>query len=87
MQVLSEAQAKFGDGNNSAVSFDTSRIEENQKQQALLTQIQNRILAKILEIISRDAAKPDDSNVLKNLYKMMNELGLKDRKITKYQMG
>lgn len=88
MNILSQAQAVMGNGNvSSSNNVDTSMLEENQKQQTLLMQIQNRILAKILEIISRDAAKPDDSNVLKNLYKMMNELGLKDRKITKYQMG
>lgn len=88
MQILSEAQARFGGGTSSAaVNVDTSNIEENQKQQTLLMQIQNKILSKILDILSNGDGGSDDLNSVNKLYQVMDQLGLKDRKITKYQMG
>jgi len=50
-------------------------------------QIQNKLLSKILEIITNGNGGSDDSNALNRIYKTMDQLGLKDRKITKYQMG
>lgn len=88
MAILSEAQARFGSGTSSAaVNVDTSGLEENQKQQTLLMQIQNKILSKILEILSNGDGGSDDLNSVNKLYQVMDQLGLKDRKITKYQMG
>jgi len=88
MHILSEAQARFGNNNSSAgVAFDSSGLEQNQKQQTLLMQIQNTILGKILEILSKGNNSPDDQSALNKLYQMMDQLGLKDRKITKYQLG
>jgi len=88
MQILSEAQARFGnDGDSTAVGVDTATLEQNQKQQTLLMEIQNKILAKILDLMSSDNDSTDSSNLIKKLYDMLNELGLKDRKITKFQMG
>ncbi|WP_338213881.1 phage tail tape measure protein [Companilactobacillus muriivasis] len=88
MHILSEAQARFGNSNSSAgVTFDSSGLEQNQKQQTLLMQIQNTILSKILEILSKGNGGSYDQSTLNKLYQMMDQLGLKDRKITKYQLG
>lgn len=88
MHILSQAQAVMGNGNvSSSNNVDTSMLEENQKQQTLLMQIQNKLLSKILEIITNGNGGSDDSNALNRIYKTMDQLGLKDRKITKYQMG
>lgn len=87
MNILSQAQAVMGNGNvSSSNNVDTSMLEENQKQQTLLMQIQNKLLSKILEIITNGNGGSDDSNALNRIYKAMDQLGLKDRKITKYQM-
>lgn len=88
MHILSQAQAVMSNGNvSSSNNIDTSMLEENQKQQTLLMEIQNRILSKILEILTNGGGSSDDQSALNSLYSMMDKLGLKDRKITKYQMG
>ncbi|WDT66106.1 phage tail tape measure protein [Companilactobacillus crustorum] len=88
MHILSQAQAVMGNGNiYSSNNVDTSMLEENQKQQTLLMQIQNKLLSKILEILTNGGGSSDDQSALNSLYSMMDKLGLKDRKITKYQMG
>lgn len=88
MQILSEAQARFGNGAvATSGGTDTTVIEQNQKQQTLLMEIQNKLLSKILEIITNGDGGNDDQGALNMIYRMMEQLGLKDRKITKYQMG
>lgn len=88
MQILSEAQARFGNGAVATTGgTDTTVLEQNQKQQSLLMEIQNKLLSKILEIISNGDGGNDDQGALNTIYRTMEQLGLKDRKITKYQMG
>lgn len=82
MQILSEAQAKFGYDDN-AINIDTSEIEQNQKQQTLLLQIQNKILTKILGLID-DSGSSDDFDINK-LSNLLDQLGLKKRKLTQFQ--
>lgn len=82
MQILSEAQAKFGYGDK-APNVDTSEIEQNQKQQTLLLQIQNKILTKILGLID-DSGSSDDFDINK-LSNLLDQLGLKKRKLTQFQ--
>lgn len=83
MQILSEAQATFGNNTSQAVTnVDTSNIEDNQKQQMVLTQVQNNLLTKILGLLldnnDSDASLSELSNVL-------DKLGLKKRKLTQFQ--
>lgn len=83
MQILSEAQATFGNNTSQAVTnVDTSNIEDNQKQQMVLTQVQNNLLTKILGLLldnnDTDASLSELSNVL-------DKLGLKKRKLTQFQ--
>ena len=86
VQILQKAKDTIGgpDDTNTSVSIDTTRVESNQQQQLMMTQIMVKLLSKIADgSMASDVSNGGTS--LNDISNALDKIGLSNRKMTKFQ--
>lgn len=86
VQILQKAKDTIGgpDDTNTSVSVDTTRVESNQQQQLMMTQIMVKLLSKIADgSMASDFSNGGTS--LNDISNALDKIGLSNRKMTKFQ--
>lgn len=86
IQIIEKAKSVVGgpDDANASVSIDTTRVESNQQQQLMMTQIMVKLLSKIADgSIASDVSNGGTS--LNDISNALDKIGLSNRKMTKFQ--
>ncbi|WP_125589778.1 phage tail tape measure protein [Companilactobacillus jidongensis] len=87
IQILQQAKDTIGgndESSNTNFNVDTASIEENQKQQLLMTQVQNKLLGKLYEALSSNSGS--DTSSLNDVANIFDKIGLQNRRMTKFQV-
>ncbi|GEO59577.1 phage tail tape measure protein [Companilactobacillus bobalius] len=86
IQILQKAKDTIGgpDDNNVTTSVDTARVESNQQQQLMMTQVMVKLLSKIADgSMASDVSNGGIS--LNDISNALDKIGLSNRKMTKFQ--
>lgn len=86
VQILQKAKDTIGgpDDTNVTASVDTTRVESNQQQQLMMTQIMVKLLSKIADgSMASDVSNGGTS--LNDISNALDKIGLSNRKMTKFQ--
>ena len=86
VQILQKAKDTIGgpDDSNVTASVDTARVESNQQQQLMMTQVMVKLLSKIADgSMASDASNGGTS--LNDISNVLDKIGLSNRKMTKFQ--
>lgn len=86
VQILQKAKDTIGgpDDSNVTASVDTARVESNQKQQLMMTQVMVKLLSKIADgSLASDSSNGGTS--LNDISSMLDKVSLQNRKMTKFQ--
>ncbi len=86
VQILQKAKDTIGgpDDSNVTASVDTARVESNQQQQLMMTQVMVKLLSKIADgSMASDVSNGGSS--LNDISNVLDKIGLSNRKMTKFQ--
>lgn len=85
VQIIEKAKSVVGGNDtNTSVSVDTARVESNQQQQLMMTQVMVKLLSKIADgSMASDASNGGTS--LNDISNALDKIGLSNRKMTKFQ--
>lgn len=85
IQIIEKAKSVVGGNDtNTSVSVDTTRVESNQQQQLMMTQIMVKLLSKIADgSMASDVSNGGTS--LNDISNALDKIGLSNRKMTKFQ--
>ncbi|HIY92352.1 MAG TPA: phage tail tape measure protein [Candidatus Companilactobacillus pullicola] len=85
VQIIEKAKSVVGGNDtNASVSVDTTRVESNQQQQLMMTQIMVKLLSKIADgSMASDVSNGGTS--LNDISNALDKIGLSNRKMTKFQ--
>lgn len=86
IQIIEKAKSVVGgpDDTNTSVSVDTARVESNQQQQLMMTQVMVKLLSKIADgSMASDVSNGGTS--LNDISNVLDKIGLSNRKMTKFQ--
>lgn len=86
VQIIEKAKSVVGgpDDTNTSVSVDTTRVESNQQQQLMMTQVMVKLLSKIADgSMASDVSNGGTS--LNDISNVLDKIGLSNRKMTKFQ--
>jgi len=87
IQIIEKAKNAIGGDTNSNetnVNADTTGVESNQKQQLMMTQMQVKLLGKMVELLGNNSSSTN-SGSFGDLNDALDKLGLNKRKMTKFQ--
>lgn len=86
MQILSQIKEKYGLTAGGDILFDTRGIEDKQSQEIQLLKEQNDLMYRIFQVVAKlTNSDSNDYNFMNQLSDFLDNKGLKQRKVAKFQ--
>lgn len=88
IQIIEQARNAVGGDTGSTtntMNADTTNVENNQKQQLMMNQLQVKLLSKMVQLVGNLNGNSGNTVTLNDVNSDLDKLGLSKRKLTKFQ--